>query len=370
MLPTIGKLARLAGTAAALIAISTQAQALTFTYNFTAGTSAAAQNAFIDAGARWSAVFSDNVNVILTVGTAALNPGVLAQAGSTRNVTSYAVFRNQVVFDATTATDATAVANLQTGPNLNVLINGTADNPNGAGSLTPYLDNTGPNTSTINLTTANAKALGFTPTLGTVGGRCIGLCDAFIQFSTNFAFDTNPNDGITAGEFDFVGIATHEIGHALGFVSGVDVLDGNISPNGPFPDNAFTFISPLDVFRFSTASTAAGAIDFTAGTGAKYFSVDGGQTVGAGFSTGSAKGDGRQASHFKDNLGLGIMDPTAGRGELLAISGNDLLAFDAIGWNLNLGAVPEPATWGMMIVGFGLIGSAMRRKTKVSVSYA
>jgi hypothetical protein len=237
MLPTIGKLARLAGTAAALIAISTQAQALTFTYNFTAGTSAAAQNAFIDAGARWSAVFSDNVNVILTVGTAALNPGVLAQAGSTRNVTSYAVFRNQVVFDATTATDATAVANLQTGPNLNVLINGTADNPNGAGSLTPYLDNTGPNTSTINLTTANAKALGFTPTLGTVGGRCIGLCDAFIQFSTNFAFDTNPNDGITAGEFDFVGIATHEIGHALGFVSGVDVLDGNISPNGPFPDN-------------------------------------------------------------------------------------------------------------------------------------
>ncbi len=31
------------------------------------------------------------------------------------------------------------------------------------------------------------------------------------------------------------------------------------------------------------------------------------------------------------------------------------------------GAVPEPATWGMMIIGFGLVGGAMRRRsTKVS----
>jgi hypothetical protein len=33
-------------------------------------------------------------------------------------------------------------------------------------------------------------------------------------------------------------------------------------------------------------------------------------------------------------------------------------------------AVPEPATWAMLIFGFGLIGSAMRRrKTNVKVSY-
>lgn len=36
------------------------------------------------------------------------------------------------------------------------------------------------------------------------------------------------------------------------------------------------------------------------------------------------------------------------------------------------GAVPEPATWGMMILGFGVIGGAMRRRAKVTttVSYA
>lgn len=34
-------------------------------------------------------------------------------------------------------------------------------------------------------------------------------------------------------------------------------------------------------------------------------------------------------------------------------------------------AVPEPGTWAMMILGFGLVGAAMRRrKTAVSVSYA
>ena len=34
------------------------------------------------------------------------------------------------------------------------------------------------------------------------------------------------------------------------------------------------------------------------------------------------------------------------------------------------GAVPEPATWAMMIAGFGAMGFALRRRPKVSVTYA
>jgi hypothetical protein len=34
------------------------------------------------------------------------------------------------------------------------------------------------------------------------------------------------------------------------------------------------------------------------------------------------------------------------------------------------GAIPEPATWAMMIAGFGLAGTAMRRRRSVTVSYA
>jgi hypothetical protein len=33
-------------------------------------------------------------------------------------------------------------------------------------------------------------------------------------------------------------------------------------------------------------------------------------------------------------------------------------------------AVPEPASWALMIAGFGLTGAAMRRRQRVSVSYA
>ena len=34
------------------------------------------------------------------------------------------------------------------------------------------------------------------------------------------------------------------------------------------------------------------------------------------------------------------------------------------------GGVPEPAAWAMMLAGFGLVGSAMRRREKVAVTFA
>ena len=34
------------------------------------------------------------------------------------------------------------------------------------------------------------------------------------------------------------------------------------------------------------------------------------------------------------------------------------------------GAVPEPATWGMMLAGFGIVGGTMRRRQRTSVSFA
>lgn len=37
-----------------------------------------------------------------------------------------------------------------------------------------------------------------------------------------------------------------------------------------------------------------------------------------------------------------------------------------IGKDGHVGAVPEPATWGLMVPGFGLIGGALRRRRKVS----
>jgi hypothetical protein len=350
------RLGALAG--AALLACSGASHALTFNFTFVTGTSAQAQQAFVDAGARWSSLFSDNVTLNMTVGQQVLGAGILASTGSARSVYSYGSFLSALTGDATSADDLQGLSSLPTGSSFGMLINRTSDNPNGAGSATAYLDNNGSaNNSTIRITNANAKALGLTPTAATVGS-CASACDASIIFATGFTWDYNPNDGISAGAYDFVGIAAHELGHALGFISGVDTLDIN-STGSFFSADAFTYVSSLDLFRYSAASTAAGVIDWTAGTSAKYFSLNKGVTVGPQFSTGRTWGDGQQASHWKDSLAIGIMDPTAGTGEKLLITSNDVQALDVIGWNLAT-VVPEPATYAMF--GLGLLGIVLRRR--------
>jgi hypothetical protein len=336
---------------AALLAAAPVQAAPIFQFQFTPGTSLQAQQGFIAAGARWSALLTDDITVNLTVGFGALGGGILGQAASTQDFHSYADFRSALAADRSSALDNTAVAHLP-GTSFGLLINRTANNPHGAASATPYLDNNASNNNrTVYITNAEAKALGMAVVDDTLPG-CIGNCDGLIQFNSNLAFDFDSSNGIGATQYDFVGMAAHEIGHTLGFISGVDILDYNAPPNnGPFNDDEFTYVSGLDMFRYSALSSASGVLDWTADAREKYFSVDGGATLEAEFSTGSTFGDGRQASHWKDLMMLGLMDPTAAQGELLLITNNDLRAMDSIGYNL--APIPEPSQAAM--VGAGLL---------------
>lgn len=342
----------------------------TFNLSYISGTSLAEQTAFASAASYWASSFRDNVTINLTVGTGILGSGVLAQASSVRATATYGSFRSQMVADATSATDAAAVAHLPNTTGVSMYLNYTTNNPNGSGSATPYVDlgtdvivpANNANNTMVRLTNANARALGYNPATSNLFGFCPVACDGFIQFAASgFTWDLNRTNGITAGAFDFVGLAIHEIGHALGFVSGVDVLDTAASP-GP-TEASLTQVTPLDMFRCSSDSAAANTtLDFTAGTAVKNFSLNNCATTLGQFATGFTHGDGRQASHWKDSLGLGIMDPTAAPGELLAVTALDLLAFDAIGWDL---AVPEPGT---MVLGatwmLGLL--AVRRRSQIN----
>jgi hypothetical protein len=327
-LVTLQQVAIATGIALSGIGVSSAvapANALTFNFTPAAGTSQQAIDGFRSAGALWSSVFTDDVTVNVNINFTALGAGVLGSTSSTDRSFSYSQVYNALKNDRTSADDNLAVNSLSVKPTFNLLLNRTANSPNGAGSATPFLDSDGDtNNQTIRLTSANAKALGL------VANNTIS--DASISFSNRFTWDFNRNDGITIGAFDFVGIAAHEIGHSLGFISGVDILDGN-SAGTFFNDNQFTFVSPLDLFRYSSDSAKAKAIDWTADAREKYLSIDGGVTKIAALATGQTKGDGRQASHLKDNLGLGIMDPTGAPGELLSITENDKRAFDIIGWN-------------------------------------
>ena len=339
-----------------------------FNLSFLVGTSPGEQAAFAAAANYWSSNFQDNVTINLTVGTGTLGAGVLAQAASARTTVSYSSFRSQMVADATTATDAAAVAHLPNTPGVSMLLNYTTNNTNGSGSATPYVDAgsdiivaNNANNTMVRLTNANAKALGYSPSGSTLSVLCGSACDGFIRFaSSGYTWDLDRTNGIAAGAFDFVGLAIHEIGHALGFVSGVDALD--TAPSPP-TEVSLIQVTPLDMFRCSPASAGANTtLDFTAGTATKYFSLNNCATTLGQFSTGDVRGDGEQASHWKDSLGLGIMDPTAAPGELLTVTALDLIAFDAIGWNLD---VPEPGT--MMVGATWVLGLlAVRRRSRAS----
>ncbi len=293
--------------------------------------------------------FSDNINVSIQRGFASLGPGILGSAGSATQQFSYTNFRSAVINDVSSSSDGIYAASLP-GGSFSVYTNRTIDNGN---SPVPYLDTTGPNTTNVELTTANAKALGLSSFVGT---------DASITFSSNFTWDFDNTNGITAGSQDFVGVAIHELMHAMGFVSGVDDLD--FSP-GSSSDNDYR-VSALDFTRHSDASFAAGAnVDFTADNRAKYYSLNGGTTnltpgAGGGFSTGVSFGDGRQASHWKDSLGLGIMDPTSlPAGQANIVGALDLQALDVIGWNLV--AVPEPTSFFLVGLPCAIAGFYRRR---------
>jgi hypothetical protein len=331
---------------------------------------------FTAAAKIFSNFFKDDITIRLDVRFAQLAPNVLGSTGSTTNTGSYALVRSLLAADSKTKYDAIAVSNLSNNAALSFVTN----EPPAAGAIdsrTRFLDNNNTfDNLNVQLNTAQVKALGLVPVYNpntNADGR-----DGSVSFSNQFVWDFDRNDGITAGAIDFVGVAAHEIGHALGFRSGVDTADVNalpgIAPPGARGLNNIAWGTVHDLFRYGEFEGET-MLDWSVNSPSCH-SIDAGATCTGLLSTGRLNGDGRQASHWKDdaitNDLIGLMDPTAtgfnGTRPFQAVTQADLIAFDAMGYDLN--SVPEPATWAMMIGGFGFVGAAARRRRAANVTFA
>ena len=337
--------------------VSSSAQALTINLFDTGGVEegSAAYTGFRAAADYWESVLLDDVTLNFSVGFSSTGfaPTTLGSTSSASGQKSTTSWKTALTADATTALDASVVSHLPNFSNTNVVLNSTVQKA-------------------LGLYTGSANA-----------------SDATIRFNSARAFDFDTRDGFQTASSDFISVAVHEMGHALGFTSSV----GQNTTLNSRPTN-------IDMFRYKN-----GAWNNTWG-GNPYFSIDGGATEFMGNAGFSAGPDGFQTSHWREGSRIhdgvsctiltepqvGILDPTGGICQEGIVTAQDLAIFDAMGWNLNqdilknlsykkstssilrdylrsTGAIPEASTWMTMILGFGLVGATMRSR-KTSVTFA
>ena len=301
-----------------------------FDFTYAPGTSVEQIIGFEMAGAIWSSYLQDDVAVRIYVESTDELPENLVGAalpGKKKKV-DYDKLWDKMSSDITSAEDLLAFNNLPSvEKEFSVLIDGVELNK----------------TKEFRISNANAKALDLLDDDRKKLDGYIVINELTGSSAAGWDYDALRSGDITNDKIDFLSVAMHEIGHVLGFVSGIDdngwlkVLTESRDKGKEIKSDDFKFASPLDLFRYSDSSAARGELDLSTG-GNPFFSIDGGNTNLGNFANGEHTdfgGDGYQASHWQQNSSQGIMNPILPVGNRKDISTLDLTAMDAIGWDIN-----------------------------------
>jgi hypothetical protein len=211
---------------------------------------------------------------------------------------AYPSFYNQLVSDASTSTDTTALAHLPGGPNNPVNLSAN-----------------------INVKTANLRAVGINVISGLPGGA-----DGIIGLNTHLTDIGSPG---TSGTYSLFAVAQHEIDEVLGLGS---ALFPSIPGGDPLPE---------DLFRYNSS----GLRSYTTSNALAYLSIDG-TTLLAQFDN---QADGGDYGDWQSNPRPGGVPPkvqdafaTPGAHPTLDPSSPEVIALDAIGYNF-ANPTPEPS---------------------------
>lgn len=263
---------------------------------------------------------------------------------------------------ATTTTDATGTRTVVTGPGPNA----AANRASGAPVLNQWFQANVGASSTVGITTDHARSgngsASFKQTQAETGkGDLVYL----------FGAGNNINlSSLTSVSFDFYRASSSTTDANLAPVLRLGMLKDGVFAGTLVFENVYQqqTTSPVNTWTTLTGNLNSGIFWATNGSlGPTFASANGGQKTLAQW---IADNSGSTLSVYGLEIGFG----SGWQGTFDGAVDNVNVAFGNTVYNSNFevqanAAVPEPATWAMMMLGFGLLGATLRRR-KATVSFA